>query len=121
MMHNIAEAMKSLQRLLDLGIAISIDDFGTWYPYLSYLTMMPISELKSDFSFIINIPGEAGSAAIVSTNFGMAGNLTLEVVSEGVESVEQYRCLSGLRRMILQGFYFSHPLPTEAFASFVRE
>ena len=118
-MHDAAAAMKTLQRLHQLGVLLSIDDFGTGYSSLSYLTRMLIHELKIDRSFIRDIPRDPGSAAIVTTVLSMADSLRLTVVAEGVETLEQYRFLAGLRCHTVQGFYFSKALPPEELAVFV--
>jgi diguanylate cyclase (GGDEF)-like protein/PAS domain S-box-containing protein len=120
-LHDISAAMQTLQRLHNLGVLLSIDDFGTGYSSLSYLTRMPIHELKIDRSFIRDIPGDAGSAAIVTTVLSMAESLRLTVVAEGVETLEQYRFLAGLQCHMVQGFLFSKALPPEDFVSYLTK
>jgi len=118
-MHDVSVAMKTLQRLHNLGVLISIDDFGTGYSSLSYLTRMPLHELKIDRAFIRDISHDATSAAIVTTVLSMAETLRLSVVAEGVETLEQYRFLAEHRCRTVQGFFFSRALPPEEIGFFI--
>lgn len=112
-MENIEETIGTLETLRRLGLSLSIDDFGTGYSSLSYLSTMPITELKIDRSFISTIPHDQNNAHIVNTIISMAHSLKLRVVAEGVETVEQLQHLSARQCQMVQGYYFSKPLPAE--------
>ncbi|WP_019531683.1 GGDEF/EAL domain-containing response regulator [Dasania marina] len=111
--------IKKLNDIKALGPSFSIDDFGTGYSSLSYLKRFPIDELKIDRSFIIDVPGVRDDAAIVKAIIAMAQSLELSVVAEGVEELSQLEFLKSLHCDVIQGFYFSKPLPAEDFAAFV--
>lgn len=106
-----------LQKLNDLGVEISIDDFGTGYSSLNYLKEFSIHRLKIDRSFVRDIMTDQKDARIVSTIISMAQGLGLEVVAEGVETRDQLQFLSNANCNIVQGFYFSKPLPPNKFES----
>lgn len=112
-MENIDETISTLKSLRKLGLSLSIDDFGTGYSSLNYLSKMPITELKIDQSFISTIPHDQNNSHIVNTIISMAQNLNLRVVAEGVETVEQLHHLSTRQCQLVQGYYFSKPLPPE--------
>jgi diguanylate cyclase (GGDEF)-like protein/PAS domain S-box-containing protein len=107
------DILRLLQIMRENGVQISIDDFGTGYSSLSYLKQLPIDRLKVDRSFVRNIANDRDDAAIVSTIIAMAKNLSLSVIAEGVETVEQLEYLSGHECTEAQGFLYSHPLPPE--------
>jgi PAS domain S-box-containing protein/diguanylate cyclase (GGDEF)-like protein len=100
-----------MSRLKNLGCTISIDDFGTGYSSLSYLKNLPADNLKIDISFIRDIAGNADDAAIVSSVVSLAHNLRLKTIAEGVETEEQLKVLHMLRCDMVQGYYFSKPVP----------
>ncbi len=104
--------IRQLSRLRDLGIQISIDDFGIGYSSLNYLKQFPINSLKIDRSFVNDIGKSQGDTAIVSTVISLAHNLDLDVVAEGVETRDQLDFLSSSRCNKIQGFLFSRPVPS---------
>ncbi len=108
-------ALKILFRLRDMGIAISIDDFGTGYSSLSYLGEMPVSEVKIDKSFVLEMLNQQKDAVIVKATIDLAHNLGLKVVAEGVETKVIAQKLGGLGCDILQGYLFSRPIPGPEF------
>lgn len=114
-------AILTLRQLKDMGISLSMDDFGTGYSSLSYLKRFPIDCLKIDQSFIHDIPGNADSAAIVTAIVAMGHSLGLEMVAEGVETAEQLAFLQRLKCQEMQGYYFSKPLPADAFTQLLSE
>jgi PAS domain S-box-containing protein len=105
------EVIATLHKLRGLGLTISIDDFGTGYSSLSYLKRFPIDTLKIDRSFVNEVSHDADSATITSTIISMAKSLRLGVIAEGVETQEQREFLQDNDCSIMQGFYFSPPLP----------
>ncbi len=100
-----------MNELRALGISLSIDDFGTGYSSLSYLQHLPINTLKIDRSFVQALDAEKANPTLVQVIVTMARQLGLNVVAEGVETLEQVRSLSLLSCDRLQGFYFAHPIP----------
>jgi len=109
--------IKKLNALKDLGILISMDDFGTGYSSLSYLKRFPIGELKIDRSFIKDVTSNPDDAALVEAILSMARSLKLKTVAEGVETLEQLMFLVEHKCEVIQGYYFSRPLPPESFAA----
>ncbi len=115
-MHNADRAVQVLQQLKRLGVRISIDDFGTGYSSLSYLKRFPISSVKIDRSFVLDLPGDKDDAAITEAVIAMAHSLRLRVIAEGVETSEQYRFLQEHQCDEMQGHYFSKPVDAQAIA-----
>ena len=115
LMHHTQDNLATLKGFKDMGLRLAIDDFGTGYSSLSYLQRFPVDVLKIDRSFIMHLPGSASSAAIVDAIITLAHGLRLEVVAEGVETVEQRDFLQSLGCDEGQGFYFGHPQPLEEF------
>jgi diguanylate cyclase (GGDEF)-like protein/PAS domain S-box-containing protein len=103
------EAAIVLGKLKELGIKISIDDFGTGFSSLGYLKLFPIDTLKIDKSFIMNIDGDDTNATIASAVVTLAHNLNLRVVAEGVETQEHYNFLLNRYCDFAQGYYLSKP------------
>jgi diguanylate cyclase (GGDEF)-like protein len=115
-----ARATLVLQCLRDLGVRISIDDFGTGYSSLAQLKTLPVDEVKIDRSFVMGLPDNREDAAIVRAAVDLAHDLGLEVVAEGVESVDTQRWLAALGCERAQGFWFSRPMPAAAFVGWVN-
>ncbi len=113
-----SEKMKQMQ---DMGIRFSIDDFGTGYSSLSYLKSLPVNMLKIDRSFIRDITKDKNDDAIVDTIIVMAQHLGLEVIAEGVESMEQLEFLRAHNCTHYQGYYFSKPLPVKDFLALLLQ
>jgi len=102
-----------LNRLRDLGLSISVDDFGTGYSSLAYLKRFPLSILKIDRSFVGDLDGDASDLAIVSAILGLAKELGLKVVAEGVETEAQLAILTGKGCDMIQGYLLGRPVSTE--------
>lgn len=116
-----AEATASLLRTLrDRGVKVAIDDFGTGYSSLSYLRKFPVDALKIDQSFIQQIAAAGEDAAIVMAVIGMARNLKLRVVAEGVETLDELVFLQQHRCDEAQGYYFSRAVTPGAFATLLQ-
>ena len=108
-----AAAAEMLQKIKSLGVRLAIDDFGTGYSSLSYLHRFPLDTLKIDRSFISGAADGSEGMEIARTIMPMAKNLRLDVVAEGVETIEQVGLLRRLQCKYAQGYYFSKPLAPE--------
>ena len=106
-------AIQVLTAWSEMGIAISIDDFGTGYSSLDYLKSLPVSALKIDRAFVMNIHSNPQDEAIAKAIVGMAHSLSLKVIAEGVETEEQLAFLKELKCDEAQGYLFSRPVPAE--------
>jgi diguanylate cyclase (GGDEF)-like protein/PAS domain S-box-containing protein len=104
------EVINIVTELKKLGVFISIDDFGTGYSSLSYLHRIPLDRLKIDGSFIQHIQSDQDDEVIVRAIIAMAKNLNMEVLAEGVETLDQVNFLKKYQCHDVQGFYFSKPL-----------
>jgi EAL domain-containing protein (putative c-di-GMP-specific phosphodiesterase class I) len=119
-MRNPDEAIKILRELQALGLEISIDDFGTGYSSLSYLKKLPINKLKIDQSFIRDIPYDEDDIAITKTIIALSHNLKLDVIAEGVETLEQQQFLIANGCPLAQGYLYSKPIDTESITRLIR-
>ncbi|MCH4901172.1 bifunctional diguanylate cyclase/phosphodiesterase [Pseudomonas sp. B707] len=111
LMGNIANTLVLLRQIRALGVSLSIDDFGTGYSSLAYLKRLPLNTLKVDRSFILDIPKASADMEIVQAIIVMAHTLHLQVVTEGVESLEQYEFLERSGCDFIQGYLLSRPVP----------
>ncbi|WP_444994635.1 EAL domain-containing protein [Aliikangiella sp. IMCC44359] len=109
-----------LDKLKSLGFKISIDDFGTGYSNLSYLKRFPIDEIKIDKDFVNHMTTNPHDKAIVTMIIAIAHNLGIRVVAEGVETKAQLALLSKSYCDVIQGFYFSKPVPAEQGETFLK-
>ena len=107
--------LSQLARLREIGVKISIDDFGTGFSSLAYFRDLPVDEVKIDKSFVLRMLESEKDHAIVKAVIDLAHNFSLKVVAEGVESMEIAERLADLRCDILQGYVFDKPLPVEEF------
>jgi diguanylate cyclase (GGDEF)-like protein len=112
--------LESMQRLRAAGIRFSIDDFGTGYSSLAYLQRLPVEEIKIDRSFVGQMIGEAGSAAIVRATIELGGSLGLEVVAEGVEDERTWRALKRMGCSTAQGYFIGRPMPIGELEGWMR-
>ena len=111
LMQNRDIAIECLRQLRLLGVRIAVDDFGTGYSSLNYLRWLPIDVLKIDRSFVQDVTAAADARAIVRSVIGLAGNLGLEVVAEGIEDQETADILLDLGCELGQGYLFGRPMP----------
>ncbi|MDO9140553.1 MAG: EAL domain-containing protein [Methylobacter sp.] len=116
---NVEDNIIKMQALKKIGVHFSMDDFGTGYSSLAYLTQLPLNQLKIDQSFVRNIGVKATDAVIVQTIIGMANNLGIEVIAEGVETEEQRAFLEQHGCPSIQGYLFGKPSPLEDFQAFL--
>lgn len=114
-------AAETVNRLHALGVRISIDDFGTGYSSLAYLRRLPVSELKVDKSYVMNMTGTNDDLVIVRTLIELGHNLDLQVVAEGVEDAETWNVLADLGCDICQGFYMGRPVDSESLTAWLED
>jgi EAL domain-containing protein (putative c-di-GMP-specific phosphodiesterase class I) len=105
--------LRTLHALKDLGVRIALDDFGTGYSSLSYLRAFPFDKIKIDQSFVRDIDQSHDNQAIVRAVISLARDLGMQVTAEGVETEQQAAILSGLGCTNVQGYLYSHPVPSE--------
>jgi EAL domain-containing protein (putative c-di-GMP-specific phosphodiesterase class I) len=111
----------NVQRLSDLGVGISLDDFGTGFSSMQHLRRLPVTEIKIDKSFVTTLVDDPDNAAIVSTTIDLGRALDVEVVAEGVEDekvraqLESWGCHAG------QGWHFAKPMAADAFERWMAD
>ncbi|SFB89475.1 EAL domain-containing protein [Pseudoalteromonas denitrificans] len=110
---NFESASLFFKALNEMGCSIALDDFGTGYSSLSYLTQVKANTLKIDQQFVKKIFSSDSDRLIVESIIGLAKKLNLKVCAEGVETKEQYEFLSNFDCELIQGYYFSKPVPLE--------
>ena len=115
------ESIQTLQNLRDLGIRVSIDDYGTGYSSMSYMKRLPVDTLKIDRSFIVDLVNDSTDRAIVKSTITLAKSLSMKVVAEGVESDDQLALIRQYGCEEVQGFYFSRPVPAEDFIALLAQ
>lgn len=120
-MHDFDVIVPILHEFKKMGSSISIDDFGTGYSSLTYLKRLPISTLKIDQSFIRDLLIDKDDAIIVNAVIPMSHNLGFDVVAEGVEQLEQLKYLRKHNCDVVQGYYYSRPLPADEFFEWAME
>jgi EAL domain-containing protein (putative c-di-GMP-specific phosphodiesterase class I) len=114
-MENARRSIDTLMALRAMDLSVAIDDFGTGFSSLSYLAKLPVSALKIDRSFVVDMMLGPEGLALVSTIINLAHSLRLRVVAKGVESEEQARLLRLLNCDEMQGFLLNPPLSRQAF------
>jgi diguanylate cyclase (GGDEF)-like protein len=117
--HDFNLATVTLQCLRDLGIRISIDNFGTGHTSMAHIRNLPVDELKIDRSFVTELPDNRKDVAIVRATIELAHSLGIEVLAEGVESRPAMRWLANMGCERAQGFLISRPMPAETFRQWV--
>ena len=106
-----ARALDTVERIAKMGIQLSIDDFGTGYSSLSYLKRLPVSELKIDKSFVMNIEHDQDDVTIVKSTIELGHNLGLKVVAEGIENKNTWNILKAMGCDYGQGYFMAKPMP----------
>jgi diguanylate cyclase (GGDEF)-like protein len=112
-MQRIQQAISVLSCLRDIGVRVSMDDFGTGHSSLAQIRNIPLHELKIDKSFVMNMKDDAHNAAIVRTTLALAREFELDVVAEGIEDEDTLRQIAALGCGHVQGFFISRPVPAE--------
>ena len=115
MVDNQEVMLGQLGRLREMGVKISIDDFGTGFSSLAYFRDLPVDEIKIDKSFVMRMLESEKDMAIVRAVIDLAHNFSLKVVAEGVENQAIATALAEMRCDILQGYFFDKPLPIDQF------
>ena len=115
-----AQIISTVNRLRDLGFQIEMDDFGTGYSSLNMISSLPIDALKLDMKFIRNAFRDGKDTRLIEVIIDIADYLGVPVIAEGVETEEQLNALKALGCDIVQGYYFSKPVPAEEYEVFVR-
>ncbi|MDH5370788.1 MAG: EAL domain-containing protein, partial [Gammaproteobacteria bacterium] len=105
----------------DLGLSFSIDDFGTGHSSLSRLRQLPVSELKIDKSFVIDMLSNKDDEVIVKSTIELAQSLGIRICAEGVETAEVMQQLNHWRCDIVQGYHISKALPAPKITEFIKK
>ncbi|MBL0087919.1 MAG: EAL domain-containing protein [Ideonella sp.] len=121
LMAQLSAAMGALQALRELGVGLSVDDFGAGYSSLSHLSALPIDSLKIDMSFIKHLHAGSKEAAVVRAIVLLGTSLGKAVIAEGVETLAQMELLRELGCDAGQGYYLSRPLPPESIAQLLQD
>jgi EAL domain-containing protein (putative c-di-GMP-specific phosphodiesterase class I) len=114
MIGDLAEVIACMTEIAELGVHLSVDDFGTRYSSLAYLRRMPIRELKIDRSFVQDAPTDPDDAMLVQVMLAVAEHMRLRVVAEGVETPEQAAFLNARAEVLHQGYLYGRPEPADA-------
>ena len=117
---DVDEVVSTMHGLRALGVRLALDDFGTGQSSLSYLTRLPLDQLKIDQSFIRNLTQSRSDDVVVQTIIGLAQKLNIDVIAEGVETEEQRGRLIAMGCLRQQGYLFGKPMPLPAFEAFVH-
>jgi EAL domain-containing protein (putative c-di-GMP-specific phosphodiesterase class I) len=112
-MRHLQQAITVLECLRDIGVLISMDDFGTGHSSLAQIKNIPLHEIKIDKSFILTFTGDKRNRAIVQATIELAHNMNLKVVAEGVEDEQTLRQISKLGCEEAQGYFISRPVPPD--------
>lgn len=120
-MDNVDVVINKLNAVRDMGVKIAIDDFGTGYTSINYLRQLPVSIIKIDRAFIKGLPQSKDDATIASAILLLAHQLGLEVVAEGVETVEQLNFLHEKGCDMIQGYYISPPQPLHKLEAYIAK
>jgi diguanylate cyclase (GGDEF)-like protein len=115
LMINSTANLETLQMIRDLGVRLSIDDFGTGFCNFNYLLQYQVDRLKIDQSFVRQAASDANAASVVRTVIAMSHQLGIKVIAEGVETQEQLKFLTRRRCDQAQGYFFAKPLSPEEF------
>lgn len=122
LMEDVEETVRLVKRMKDYGLRFVIDDFGTGYSSLSYLQRLPIDTLKVDRSFVSRIKSTPdGNRNIVEAIISLAHRLDMQVVAEGVETLEQRAILLEMKCQFGQGYLFAKPLPRSAVDNLIND
>lgn len=113
--------LDNMERLMDYGVTFSLDDFGTGQSNLNYIIDMPVEIVKFDKNMTTAYFENGKAKYIMDAAMNMIRGLDLKIVSEGVETAEQFYTMENLGINYIQGYYFSKPLPADEFAEFIKK
>ena len=113
--------LHNMRKLMDFGVNFSLDDFGTGQSNLNYIIDMPVGIVKFDREMTNAYFENSKAKYIMDAAMNMIHGMSLDIVSEGVETEEQLHAMENLNISYIQGFYFSKPLPVREFLDFVSE
>lgn len=119
LMEDPVHSQQTVYNLSNMGLDISIDDYGTGYSSLAYVKDLPVNELKIDRAFIMNMDRHENDLAIVRSTIDLGHSLGLKVVAEGVETEQQYNLLRGMGCDLAQGYFIARPMPAEEFEAWL--
>jgi len=119
-MRHAEQSVTTLEAIRDLGVSLSIDDFGSGYSSLSYLKRLPVSKLKIDQTLVLDIPDDPDDVAIARAVIALGHSMGLRVCAEGVETMAQREFLAEEGVDELQGYYYSRPVPADEFIAYIR-
>jgi diguanylate cyclase (GGDEF)-like protein/PAS domain S-box-containing protein len=112
---DVADVVEKMRALKELGVKLSMDDFGVGYSSLAYLKQLPLDQIKIDKSFVRNIATDSNDAVMVQAIIDMAQNFRMDVIAEGVETEAQLDFLRQNGCLSYQGYLFSKPVPLDEF------
>jgi diguanylate cyclase (GGDEF)-like protein/PAS domain S-box-containing protein len=118
---NVQDTIEKMQTIKRLGVHFSMDDFGTGYSSLSYLAKLPLDQLKIDRSFVMNLPENKNDAMITKTIIAMGVGLGMNVVAEGIETLDQLKFLKDHGCHAYQGYLFSRPLDIDTLSVYLLD
>jgi len=121
LMEDVVDILPTLESIRSMGVNILVDDFGTGFSSLAYLKRFPVTGLKVDRSFVMDITSDTDDAVITRTIIGLAHDLGLKVIAEGVETKAQLDFLRGEGCDEGQGYYLYRPMPPEEVIRLLRE
>jgi EAL domain-containing protein (putative c-di-GMP-specific phosphodiesterase class I) len=121
LMEDPSSAQATLRRIRELGVATSIDDYGTGYSSLAYIKQLPVNELKIDRAFVAGMEVDDRNAAIVRSTIELGHNLGLVVVAEGVETDHELANLQRFGCDMAQGFRFARPMPAADLEAWLKK
>ncbi|NJK71851.1 MAG: EAL domain-containing protein [Thermales bacterium] len=110
LLSDIKSALRIMHSLKDLGVQLTLDDFGTGFASLSYLRKLPIDTLKIDKSFIRDITTDTQDRAVVDMLIKLSKELNLNVIAEGIETKKEYKMITQMGCDFVQGYYISRPI-----------
>lgn len=120
-LHESEQLRAQLRELHDLGVHISLDDFGTGFASLAYLRNYPFDKIKIDRTFVRGLPGDPYGRSIVTTVLGIAAAIGAETIAEGVETAAQRDALLELGCRVGQGYYYSKPVEQDVFRELLTQ
>lgn len=121
LMHDREQAITSIEMLKILGCGIALDDFGTGYSSLTQLHAMPLTKIKIDRSFVIDLNEYSASFKIVKSLIALSSDMGIGCILEGVETADELKAIESLGGQFVQGYFYSKPMPESEIAEFIDE